>query len=55
MLYHIETLFENWLFQPLPSQLLNTLLYSIVIRTNFYTCHAILYQNVKATIFFGVI
>ena len=35
MLYHIGTLFQNWLFLPFPS--LNTLLNSIIICTNFYT------------------
>jgi len=36
MLYHIGTLFQNWLFLPLPSHLLITLLNSIIICTNFY-------------------
>ena len=36
MLYHIGTLYQNWLFLPLPFQLLNTLLNSIIICTNYY-------------------
>jgi len=53
MLYHIGTLFQNWLFLPLPSHHLNTLLNSIIICTNFYALivHAFRVQSIFAMLF----